>query len=405
MLTIHIHALFHSCMRGASFCVATVCTRPGQQPPAPAPTPAPAPAPAPTPAPTPAPVPEQNNDPNARPALRLQDAVPTVYDSYLNCGPPRTRREVRDLSQEEWTAFVNALNELRNRPSLADPSRNQFEDMARIHQQFVREAHGGSYFLPWHRLFVLLLENLLREVDPTVSVPYWNWAIDAEDPAMSVIWQRTGGSTRDGNGQPTCIPNMPWQNLDTNHGGYHCVRRGFVSGGSGSMIQLDNWLTIQALMDSNVPFSNFATALEATHGRPHVGVGGDMGVLGTAPNDPMFFLHHCFVDYVYARWEYNGNGDPERFDGVNPGISGRVRRGDLLGAFQKTVRHAQSLRCIEYAEFSGNFTFTTDSGSLNTTVDDLPEEFVEKNHLNKTRLDEGRAILQQVVDDAVNGHS
>ena len=39
------------------------------------------------------------------------------------------------------------------------------------------------------------------------------------------------------------------------------------------------------------------------HNRVHIWVGGDMGP-GTSPNDPVFFLHHCNVDRLWALWQY-----------------------------------------------------------------------------------------------------
>lgn len=305
------------------------------------------------------------------------------------------------MSDGEWNAFADAVNALKNRPSRFNPDVNQYEDLARIHTQFVVEAHGGSFFLPWHRMFILLFENLLREINPSVSVPYWNWAMDAEDPAVSRIWDRAGGSVRNGFGQADCIPFGPFANMQTSHTTPHCVQRGFVSYESGSMMQLDNWFTIQALIGRDIPFARFAAALESTHGSPHVGIGGDMAVLGTAPNDPMFFLHHGFVDYIYDRWQHNGNGIPGRFGGTNPGVQGNVRRDSVMRAFMKSVRHAQKLDCVNYEEFSGSF--GVNSGTTDLSVKKLPDSFIEKNHLNKTRIDEGTATLEESVQLALQG--
>lgn len=38
------------------------------------------------------------------------------------------------------------------------------------------------------------------------------------------------------------------------------------------------------------------------HNRVHVWVGGNM-LLMTSPDDPVFFLHHCFIDKVSAEWQ------------------------------------------------------------------------------------------------------
>jgi hypothetical protein len=37
-------------------------------------------------------------------------------------------------------------------------------------------AHGGSNFLPWHREYLVELENRMRLFNPLVTIPYWDWA-------------------------------------------------------------------------------------------------------------------------------------------------------------------------------------------------------------------------------------
>lgn len=36
-------------------------------------------------------------------------------------------------------------------------------------------THGGDDFLPWHRELLRRFEAMLRGIDPTVTVPYWDW--------------------------------------------------------------------------------------------------------------------------------------------------------------------------------------------------------------------------------------
>ena len=59
----------------------------------------------------------------------------------------------------------------------------------------------------------------------------------------------------------------------------------------------------------------FRPFLEGTpHPLPHVCLGGsDLGDMATlySPNDPVFFLHHSFVDLIYALWQdcYDYDGE------------------------------------------------------------------------------------------------
>lgn len=50
------------------------------------------------------------------------------------------------------------------------------------------------------------------------------------------------------------------------------------------------------------PFRTDYNCLEYTHGNAHIFVGGDMYDTSTSANDPIFFLHHCFIDYIWEQW-------------------------------------------------------------------------------------------------------
>ena len=47
-----------------------------------------------------------------------------------------------------------------------------------IHQ--ATHVHGGAEFLPWHRVICNRIEEMLRQIDPRLSLHYWNFN---EDPA------------------------------------------------------------------------------------------------------------------------------------------------------------------------------------------------------------------------------
>ena len=53
------------------------------------------------------------------------------------------------------------------------------------------------------------------------------------------------------------------------------------------------------LDDSN--FLTFSGTLEGPHGSVHVRVGQDMGSGGSAI-DPVFWMHHCMIDYCWNKW-------------------------------------------------------------------------------------------------------
>lgn len=59
--------------------------------------------------------------------------------------------------------------------------------------------------------------------------------------------------------------------------------------------RLEGWITQRG--DSRVK-----TPSSQLHNRVHLWVGGSMEPM-TSPNDPVFFLHHCFIDKIWADWQ------------------------------------------------------------------------------------------------------
>lgn len=58
-----------------------------------------------------------------------------------------------------------------------------------IHQ--ATHVHGGPGFIPWHREIVNRLEAMLRQVNPQLSLHYWDWT---QDP-RSIPGANLGGGT------------------------------------------------------------------------------------------------------------------------------------------------------------------------------------------------------------------
>ena len=76
------------------------------------------------------------------------------------------RKNVANLTAAERTAFVNAVIDMRGKPSIRGLA-NRYDDFARIHVDAMNVAvswgHGGPAFTAWHR--VLLLEVRGRAAD------------------------------------------------------------------------------------------------------------------------------------------------------------------------------------------------------------------------------------------------
>ncbi|KAF8638949.1 hypothetical protein AX16_010423 [Volvariella volvacea WC 439] len=107
----------------------------------------------------------------------------------------RVRKNAKHLTAEEWKRFIAALKAIksRSRPggvvSIYDEFtalhmgavelhrtwRRQHQKVSRNDVGWADPAHDNPGFLPWHRQLLLEFEAALQAVDPSVTLPYWDW--------------------------------------------------------------------------------------------------------------------------------------------------------------------------------------------------------------------------------------
>jgi len=73
------------------------------------------------------------------------------------------------------------------------------------------------------------------------------------------------------------------------------------------------------------------------HNSVHLWVGGQMRVVSISPNDPVFWLHHTFVDKVWDMWQHKYGRQAFRgylpFSGAKPGHN----LADIMQPFEKSI--------------------------------------------------------------------
>lgn len=234
-----------------------------------------------------------------------------------------TRKNQRNLTGAEKKSFVNAVLELKRR--------GHYEEFVRTHVEFfvpdgetgLRSGHMAPTFFPWHRRFLLDFESALQEIDPKVTIPYWDWSVD-NTPAAS-LWgdDFLGGTGRTGDHQVTTGPfaysTGNWT-LTYNVTDNHFLTRDLGRPGR-DPIRLPTKQELDAAMGQGVydvsPWDSrsakgFRNGVEGwlkggdqpwrNHNRVHRWVGGEM-VGAASPNDPVFWLHHSFIDLLWDRWQ------------------------------------------------------------------------------------------------------
>lgn len=210
----------------------------------------------------------------------------------------RVRREVRTLSAEDWNKFTDVIQQMYNDGTL--------RKFGLLHGSAINRYHKGAAFLPWHRVFLTHFEEEMRKINPSISLPYWDYTIDNNitQPFESAVWSEC----LFGEGFGT-VKSGPFSYM---YGGYGAfISRACAKSGSSKLI---NKIDIKDLLEF-CEFEDITTGsgeylkhrhnLELLHDGVHDWVGGDMGNVEVAAFDPIFYLHHAFIDYIWETFREN----------------------------------------------------------------------------------------------------
>lgn len=202
----------------------------------------------------------------------------------------------------------------------------QYPDSATENPFYGYCTHASVLFMTWHRPYLVLFEQLLRQealvianrfdnssrtqwltAANNVRLPYWDWAskgVEARIPSIlideSVPVTRPGP---DGAPQSTSIPNplRSYRFLQDHSDwgvGEETVRR---DSGQFDFGESTRDATYQALRLAT--YNDYQSNAEGIHGGVHVDVGGGMSFVSVSAFDPIFWLHHSNVDRLWAMWQ------------------------------------------------------------------------------------------------------
>lgn len=301
------------------------------------------------------------------PAVNSPVAAP-VYPQPISKTPSSVRKNVVNLTPKEKAAFVKAVNTLQN--TIPEGSElSLYEQFVLKHvftmgfysssgakgSALVNPAHARPAFLPWHRQFLQEFERALQAIDPSVTIPYWDWT----DPkALSIILEDDFlGST--GKGETIEIPGAGtfkggaisdsilanWTLNETLHFDYitgkslgpklkrfiglpPCSQYPIPKVKVEKIFKFDNYEIFNALLEGALKLdkkSSWVAGWEL-HAYIHSLIGGSLvdklepgrvphqtQILGTmdsvpcSPYDPIFWLNHANVDRLWAQWQDKGH--------------------------------------------------------------------------------------------------
>lgn len=224
------------------------------------------------------------------------------------------------MSSTAKASFVKAVLALKNDvdSALHPGKQKRYDDFVEVHKNamlmqgptmIMPMPHRGPLFFPWHRVLLLEFEKDLQKIDSNAVIPYWDWDLTGKSNPFtpdflggdgdSVQNQRVvDGAFAYANGQ---FPIRVWDS-NASPGDAGLVRQF----GDGNNAFLPKAPAVKSALGS-APYTGGTGSWErvcegSLHNPVHNWVGGNMALM-TSPNDPVFFLHHAYIDYLWEQWK------------------------------------------------------------------------------------------------------
>ena len=274
------------------------------------------------------------------------------------------------MAPDERKAYTDAVQCLMKQPSrlnqdLYPGAINRFFDYSAIHINRTRVVHLNGHFLTWHRMFVWLYEQDLKNICGYKGAqPYWNWHSTASNLRGSAVFDGSefslsgdgipndtgpivlsstfslphgsgGGCIHDGpfaymNYTMASIPisvvlkgeDLPPTAFDKNPS---CITRDLNEFVARTQTNVSLWNTAVNAPD----MSKFLELLNGVlgggslglHSGAHFVVGAPVSNLFVSPQDPVWYPMHTMLDYTYWTWQKNNPESALEISGTETAVN------------------------------------------------------------------------------------
>ena len=237
-----------------------------------------------------------------------------------------TRKNHADMTPAEKAAFVSAVLALKNKvDSVLNPGKmKRYDDFVQIHKNamigpdmFMPMPHRGPLFFPWHRVMIRQFELALQSAagDPNIALPYWDWELAGKNNPFTDDFLGGDGDAAQGHRVVSgafafAKKKFKVRIWDASTGDAGLLREF----GTDPTAFLPTPTQVASAL-TKTPYSAGTNSWERVceiglHNPVHNWIGGNMGV-ATSPNDPVFFLHHCYIDLLWEKWrQQHPTSDP-----------------------------------------------------------------------------------------------
>jgi tyrosinase len=246
----------------------------------------------------------------------ISSAIPVM--KALAQGQPPLRRTLQGLAWNDpiVETYRDGVDQLKKQPPT---DKTGWAGLATIHGSnpgaYHFCPHGNWYFLPWHRAFTVMYERFIRKLtgNNDFALPFWDWtsnprmpavftaaklpngkpnALFVDDKDFGMTWKRTWPATKP---MPANIVGPTVLRQILNSADYEEFGTSRPQGQNNTN---PSWVLKRTGMQG---------VLEGTaHNNVHNNIGGWMPS-ASSPRDPIFFMHHCNIDRIWAVWNSLGN--------------------------------------------------------------------------------------------------
>ncbi|AKJ29456.1 tyrosinase family protein [Caldimonas brevitalea] len=237
------------------------------------------------------------------------------------------RRDISKVSEAERNLFIDAIVKIDTTKFFSDGI-SYWDKQEEIHKNAHFsgvDVHAGPAFIPWHRVIVNRLEQLLREVNPALSLHYWDWTTDprSTDGGRAALFTPQFMGNASGDAGHLLNGFESTEDAETGNGHTHIWRNVGVVGANGD--GTPNISSDASILAAGTDFASFASALKSAHDSvAHSYIGGTISNPHYSFHDPFVFLLHSNVDRLWAMWQTDP-AHPERlstasaYAGLNAG--------------------------------------------------------------------------------------
>ncbi len=162
----------------------------------------------------------------------------SVNEYRAESGKVKFRKNIECLTEDELTRFRRAVRVMHCYDKFFRYDDRSFEYWADIHANNCQ--HGWEQFLTWHRVYLYYFEQQLQDIDPTVTLPYWDWPMYRQDVLKSIQDQKSAKPLDNG-----VIPKA-----------YRCFVNQDVLDALKEKISPDTWMKLKNIKDTTYNSGN-----------------------------------------------------------------------------------------------------------------------------------------------------